>query len=121
MPSPIVVDGDGHVCEPADLWETRLPPHLRERGIRLRWNEETGYDVAHCEDWIITDRGLAGLGNAAGNNVELGKGTHYQDHLQRAIGYNTPLCFFPLTVMGDVRDTLVVFMSIRRGPSIANG
>jgi predicted TIM-barrel fold metal-dependent hydrolase len=75
----LVVDADGHVCEPADLWETRLPRHLRERGIRLRWNEATGYDVAHCEDWIITDRGLAGLGNAGGNNVELGRGIHYQD------------------------------------------
>ncbi len=75
----LVVDADGHVCEPADLWETRLPRHLRERGIRLRWNESTGYDVAHCEDWIITDRGLAGLGNAGANNVELGRGTHYQD------------------------------------------
>jgi predicted TIM-barrel fold metal-dependent hydrolase len=75
----LVVDADGHVCEPADLWETRLPRHLRERGIRLRWNEATGYDVAHCEDWIITDRGLAGLGNAGANNVELGRGIHYQD------------------------------------------
>lgn len=79
MSEEIVVDGDGHVCEPADLWEKRLPPGMRERGIRLRWDEETGYDVAHCEDWVITDRGLAGLGNAGGNNVELGKGTHYED------------------------------------------
>jgi predicted TIM-barrel fold metal-dependent hydrolase len=75
----LVVDADGHVCEPADLWETRLPRGMRDRGIRLRWNAETGYDVAHCEDWIITDRGLAGLGNAGANNVDLGRGTHYQD------------------------------------------
>lgn len=75
----LVVDADGHVCEPADLWETRLPRGMRDRGIRLRWNEATGYDVAHCEDWIITDRGLAGLGNAGANNVELGRGIHYQD------------------------------------------
>ncbi len=65
MSRDLIVDGDGHVCEPADLWEKRLPSHLRDRGIRLRWNEDTGYDVAHCEDWIITDRGLAGLGTCS--------------------------------------------------------
>jgi predicted TIM-barrel fold metal-dependent hydrolase len=79
MAREIVVDGDGHVCEPADLWERGLPAGMRERGIRLRWNEATGFDVAHCEDWVITDRGLAGLGNAGITNQDLGKGIHYQD------------------------------------------
>lgn len=79
MPSPIVVDGDGHVCEPPDLWEKRLPAHLRDRGIKLRWNEETGYDEATCEDWALNTRGLAGLGNAGANNVEVGRGIHYED------------------------------------------
>jgi hypothetical protein len=49
--SELVVDADGHVCEPPDLWTARLPPHLRERGIRLRWNEDTGFDEAWVEDW----------------------------------------------------------------------
>jgi predicted TIM-barrel fold metal-dependent hydrolase len=75
----IVVDGDGHVCEPPDLWQKRLPAGLRDRGIRLRWNEATGFDEATCEDWALNVRGLAGLGNAGGNNVELGRGIHYED------------------------------------------
>src|SRR5438552_13707665 len=29
-----------------DLWTRRLPPHLHERGIRLRWNEETSRRAA---------------------------------------------------------------------------
>ena len=31
-PRTVVVDADGHVCEPADLWEKGLPGHLREHG-----------------------------------------------------------------------------------------
>jgi predicted TIM-barrel fold metal-dependent hydrolase len=75
----IVVDGDGHVCEPADLWTRRLPAHLRERAIRLRWNADTGFDEAYVEDRLITDRGLVGLGNAGSSFAELGRGTHYED------------------------------------------
>jgi predicted TIM-barrel fold metal-dependent hydrolase len=77
--SDLVVDADGHVCEPPDLWTTRLPPSLRERGIRLRWNGETGFDEAWVEDWCITDRGLVGLGNAGTPFDELGRGRRYAD------------------------------------------
>jgi len=75
----IVVDADGHVCEPADLWERNLPPHLAERGIRLRWNPDTGYDECLVEDRIATDRGLVGLGNAGESFDEFGRGRHYED------------------------------------------
>ena len=75
----LVVDADGHVCEPPDLWTKRLPPELRERGIRLRWNAETGYDEAWVEDWCITDRGLVGLGNAGTSFADLGRGRRYAD------------------------------------------
>jgi predicted TIM-barrel fold metal-dependent hydrolase len=56
-----------------------LPSHLRERGIRLRWNGETGYDEAYVEDRLLTDRGLVGLGNAGSSFADLGRGTHYED------------------------------------------
>src|SRR5262245_23446868 len=79
-PAPeLVIDADGHVCEPPDLWTTRLPAHLRERALRLRWNAESGYDEAWVEDWCITDRGLVGLGNAGTSFADLGRGRHYQD------------------------------------------
>src|SRR5262245_3070835 len=77
--SPFVVDADGHVCEPPDLWTSRLPDALRERGIRLRWNDTTGYDEAWVEDWCITDRGLVGLGNAGTSFTDLGRGRRYAD------------------------------------------
>jgi len=75
----LVVDADGHVCEPPDLWTRALPASLRERGIRLRWNAETGFDEAWVEDWCITDRGLVGLGNAGTPFVDLGRGRRYAD------------------------------------------
>jgi len=74
-----VVDADGHVCEPPDLWTARLPAKHRERALRLRWNDATGYDEAWVEDWCITDRGLVGLGNAGTSFEALGKGRRYVD------------------------------------------
>src|SRR5262245_5598027 len=75
----VVIDADGHVCEPPDLWTTRLPSALRDRALRLRWNADTGYDEAWVEDWCITDRGLVGLGNAGTSFADLGRGRRYAD------------------------------------------
>jgi uncharacterized protein len=79
MGSELVVDADGHVCEPPDLWTRNLPPQLRDQGIRLQWNEATGYDECFVEDRTATDRGLVGLGNAGEDFVEFGRGRHYED------------------------------------------
>ena len=38
------IDADGHVIEPADLWERELPASLRNRGFHVRWNPETGQE-----------------------------------------------------------------------------
>jgi predicted TIM-barrel fold metal-dependent hydrolase len=78
-PQQYIVDADGHVCEPADLWERSLPAGLRDRGIRLRWNEATGYDECLVEDQIATDRGLVGLGNAGESFEDFGRGRHYEE------------------------------------------
>jgi len=79
MSSPFVVDADGHVLEPADLWERNLPSHLRERGIRMRWNADTGFEERFVEDRLYAERGLAGLGNAGETFADFGRGTHYAD------------------------------------------
>jgi len=61
----IVLDADGHLCEPPDLWTRNLPSHLRDQGPRLIWNEATGFDELWIEDRAATDRGLVGLGTPA--------------------------------------------------------
>ena len=34
-----VVDADGHVCEPADLWTKNLPSHLADQRERYERGE----------------------------------------------------------------------------------
>ncbi len=36
MPLSGVVDADGHILEPPDLWERYLEPQYRERAVRIR-------------------------------------------------------------------------------------
>lgn len=48
LPFP-VIDADAHVNEPPDLWESRLPAGLRERGPRLV-RDSTGGDV-----WLVAE------------------------------------------------------------------
>jgi len=55
-----IVDADGHLCEPADLWERNLLTSMRARGIRLRWNEATGFEECLVEDTMANERGLVG-------------------------------------------------------------
>jgi len=74
-----VLDADGHVLEPPDLWETELPSHLRNKGIRVRWNPDTQWDERFVEDRMLSDRGIAGLGNAGLSYEDFGRGMHYQD------------------------------------------
>src|SRR6266478_3307992 len=44
------IDADGHVIEPADLWERELPPSLRARGFHIRWDAETEPEQAWVEE-----------------------------------------------------------------------
>ena len=36
---PKIVDADGHVLEPSDLWEEYLEPEYKDRAIRISTNE----------------------------------------------------------------------------------
>src|SRR3954453_18876899 len=75
----VIVDADGHLCEPPDLWTRGLPAHLADQGIRLLWDEATGYDRCLVEDRVVVERGLAGLGNAGEGFDDFGRGRHYED------------------------------------------
>ena len=78
----VVIDADGHVCEPVDLWEKNLPPSMRERGLRVRINEQIGTQQVLVEDGIGIPLGLAGLGNAGmGKNQDYGNALRYPDDL----------------------------------------
>src|ERR1700731_3153451 len=36
----MVIDADGHILEPADLWEKYLEPKYRDRAIRIRVGDD---------------------------------------------------------------------------------
>jgi uncharacterized protein len=76
---PVVVDADGHVCEPVDLWERNLPVAMREEGPRVRWSDEAGTQQLWVEDRVGIPMGLAGLGNAGMSNENFGNALRYED------------------------------------------
>jgi uncharacterized protein len=78
----VVIDADGHVCEPVDLWEKNLPAGMRERGPRVRFSEEAGTQQVWVEDRVAIPLGLAGLGNAGMHrNENFGNALRYPDDL----------------------------------------
>lgn len=80
----VVIDADGHVCEPVDLWERNLPPSMRERGPRVRYSDEVGTQQVLVEDHVAIPMGLAGLGNAGMHrNQDFGNALRYPDDLHR--------------------------------------
>jgi len=84
----VVIDADGHVCEPVDLWEKRLPASLRDRGLRVRHSEAAGTQQVLVEDGVGIPVGLAGLGNAGmKKNRDYGNALRYPEDLHPA-GYD---------------------------------
>jgi uncharacterized protein len=79
----IVIDADGHVCEPVDLWERNLPASMRKRGPRVRL-DSSGVQQVLVEDHVAIPMGLAGLGNAGMHkNQDFGNSLRYPDDLHR--------------------------------------
>jgi predicted TIM-barrel fold metal-dependent hydrolase len=80
----VVIDADGHVCEPVDLWERNLPASMRGRGPRVRADAATGVQQVLVEDHVGIPQGLAGLGNAGMHkNQDFGNALRYPDDLHR--------------------------------------
>jgi uncharacterized protein len=48
FPGVPVVDADGHILEPRDLWERELPPKFRDAAIKVTWNEQTRME----DEWV---------------------------------------------------------------------
>jgi predicted TIM-barrel fold metal-dependent hydrolase len=70
FPGAPVVDGDGHVLEPRDLWERELPARFRDVAIKVTWNEASQLEdewvdgtcivpgVATCNGWARMPRSV---------------------------------------------------------------
>jgi uncharacterized protein len=58
MVQPLIVDADGHVLEPPDLWERYLEPKYRERAIRIRF-------LDNGDEYLEVDRKMHFFGPGA--------------------------------------------------------
>jgi predicted TIM-barrel fold metal-dependent hydrolase len=48
MTNEFIIDCDGHILEPPDLWETYLEPKYRDRALRIRVGED-GYEYLEID------------------------------------------------------------------------
>lgn len=73
------IDADGHVIEPADLWERELPPSLRGRGFSVRWNPDSQQEEVHLDGRLLLPWGIVGVGLAGRPFDDVGKGVRYSE------------------------------------------
>jgi predicted TIM-barrel fold metal-dependent hydrolase len=73
------IDADGHVIEPADLWERELPASLRPRGFAVRWNRDTRQEEVHLEGRCFLPAGIVGVGLAGRPFTDIGAGVRYAE------------------------------------------
>lgn len=71
------IDADGHVIEPADLWERELPPSLRARGFRIRWDADMRQEQVFVEERLLLPAGIVGVGLAGRPFEDVGKGVRF--------------------------------------------
>jgi predicted TIM-barrel fold metal-dependent hydrolase len=73
------IDADGHVIEPADLWERELPASLRGRGFTVRWNPDSRQEEVHLDGQPFLPWGIVGVGLAGRPFDDVGKGVRYSE------------------------------------------
>ena len=58
------VDMDGHIMEPADLWEENLEPRFRDRALRIRCDENGAeyFEVAGKKSDLVQGGNLGFFG-----------------------------------------------------------
>ncbi len=77
-----VVDADGHILEPLDLWDRYIDPKFRDRAPRLIVDNKTGKQCLVMEEHIVGNqgRGIGGIGAVgARQGVVAADAMEYQD------------------------------------------
>jgi predicted TIM-barrel fold metal-dependent hydrolase len=88
FPHDGTVDADGHVLEPADLWEEYLEERYRDRALRIRTDDE-GLEYLELDGRPSqrTVKGVLGLLGAMGEgDVKRGPDRRYMDHIPYGAG-----------------------------------
>jgi hypothetical protein len=69
----LVIDADGHILEPPDLWEKYIDPKYRERAMRIRVGDD-GYEFLEINQTRakMTQPGVLGSLGGMGKNINEG-------------------------------------------------
>src|SRR3984893_5201371 len=76
-----IIDADGHVLEPADLWDDYLEAAYRDRGIRLRMNDD-GLEYLEIDGApmsLLSPGALGMLGAMGDDDATMGADRRYMD------------------------------------------
>ena len=79
MQRSTVVDGDGHILEPRDLWQKGLGHEYRDQAIGVRWNPETEHEETLIGDRVVLPRGQVSAGFARRPYVNQGQGVGWEE------------------------------------------
>src|SRR6516225_11631449 len=68
----LIIDADGHILEPPDLWETYLEPKYRPQAIRIRVGDD-GYEYLEVagKRSAMTRAGALGMLGGMGKQLEI--------------------------------------------------
>jgi uncharacterized protein len=67
-----VIDADGHILEPLDLWAKYMDPKFRDRAPRLVTDNETGKEKLLVEQQMLgSEQGMGGIGGVGARQGEI--------------------------------------------------
>jgi uncharacterized protein len=67
-----VIDADGHILEPLDLWDKYMDPKFRDRAPRLVVDNETGKEKLQVENQLLgSQQGMGGIGGVGARQGEV--------------------------------------------------
>ena len=93
-----VIDSDGHICEPPDLWEHYIDPKFREGCPKLVTLED-GAEILRIEGDVAIDLGRGkkrvSFGGVGAIGAREGKVSPSIPYLQGTQGRLRPACTYP--------------------------
>src|SRR6516164_894457 len=81
----LVIDADGHILEPPDLWETYLEPIYRSQAIRIRVDDD-GYEYLEVagKRSAMTRAGALGMLGGMGKQLEIAEARRLREEVVAA-------------------------------------
>ena len=70
-----VIDADGHILEPLDIWDNYMDPKFRDQAPRLVIENETGKEKLDVEGQLLgSQQGMGGIGGVGARQGEVNSG-----------------------------------------------